>query len=211
LYLARIKLDPKRSTGMDQWSAMGKAVRRAVDPDPASDARVLWARTSPTTLVVSSDTAPAWGKVPGAVSAKIHPMPRFTEGEAIRWEFISAPTGQRESAEGERPRGKRVPLPEEEFEDWLDAKFGGAVRVTSVKWKHLGGRPARYHFTGTAEVRDSDALQELCLNGIGAGTATGAGLLLASPLPPQQDPSDASDEFDASDDSEESAGPGAGA
>lgn len=185
MYLARIKLDPKRSAGMDQWAAMGKAVRRAVDPDPASDARVLWARTSPATLVVSSDTAPAWGKVPGAVAATIHPMPRHPEGETIRWELISAPTGQRapeSGEEGARPRGKRVPLPEEEFEDWLDGKFGGAMRVTSAKWKHLGGRPARYHFTGTAEVRDSDALQELCLSGIGAGTATGAGLLLTAPL-----------------------------
>ncbi|MBB6122243.1 type I-E CRISPR-associated protein Cas6/Cse3/CasE [Nocardiopsis algeriensis] len=188
MYLARINLDPKRSTGMDQWAAMGRAVRRAVDPDPESDARVLWARTSPNTLVVSSDTAPAWGKVPGAVSAAIHPMPRYPEGETIRWELISAPTTQRRTEraeEGQRPRGKRVPLPEEEFENWLDGKFAGAVSVTAVKWKHLGGRPARYHFTGEAVVQDSEALHELCLKGIGAGTATGAGLLLASPLAPQ--------------------------
>jgi hypothetical protein len=190
LYLARIKLDPKRSAGMDQWAVMGRAVRRAVDPDPGSDARVLWARTSPNTLVVSSDTAPAWGKVPGAVSAAIHPMPRYAEGETVRWELITAPTAQRaaEPTDEEpqpRPRGKRVPLAEEEFEDWLDGKFAGALSVTSVRWKHLGGRPARYHFTGEAVVQDSEVLQELCLNGIGAGTATGAGLLLASPLAPQ--------------------------
>lgn len=191
MYLARIKLDPARSTGMDQWAAMGRAVRTAVDPDPESDARVLWARTSPSTLVVSSDTAPAWGKVPGAVSAVIQPMPRNPEGENVRWELITAPTAQRgtrsaeEGAQGARPRGKRVPLAEEEFEDWLAAKLAGALDVTSVKWKRLGGRPARYHFTGEAVVRDSDALQELCLNGIGAGTATGAGLLLVSPLAPR--------------------------
>ncbi|CAL9558248.1 hypothetical protein SUDANB121_04595 [Nocardiopsis dassonvillei] len=188
MYLARINLDPQRSTGMDQWEAMGRAVRRAVDPDPASDARVLWARTSPSTLVVSSDTAPAWGKIPGATSAAIHPMPRYTEGESIRWELITAPTAQRGAGDAEgspRPRGKRVPVPEEGFGDWLDAKLAGAVDVTSAKWKRLGGRPARYHFTGEAVVRDSDALQDLCLNGIGAGTATGAGLLLASPLAPQ--------------------------
>lgn len=184
LYLARINLDPKRSAGMDQWAAMGRAVRRAVDPDE-SGARVLWARTSPNTLVVSSDTAPAWGKVPGAVSADIHPMPRHPEGETVRWELITAPTGQRRAESGEeeqRPRGKRTPLAEEEFEDWLHGKFAGALDLTSVKWKRLGGRPARYHFTGEAVVRDSEALQELCLSGIGAGTATGAGLLLTSSI-----------------------------
>lgn len=188
MYLARVTLDPKRSTGMNQWAAMGRAVRRAVDPDPASDARVLWARTSPSTLVVSSDTAPAWGKIPGAISAAIHPMPRHSEGETLRWELITAPTTQRETGAAEEsphPRGKRVRLAEEEFEDWLDGKLASAVGVTSVKWKRLGGRPARYHFTGEAVVHDSEALQELCLNGIGAGTATGAGLLLTNPLAPR--------------------------
>lgn len=185
LYLSRISLDPKRSTSMDQWAVMGRAVRKAVDPEPDSDARVLWARTSPTTLVVSSDTAPAWGKVPGAFAASIQPMPRHPEGETIRWELISAPTARREAestAENPRSRGKRVPLPEEAFDDWLDEKLAGAARITMAKWKRLGGRPARYHFIGEAVVEDSEALQELCLNGIGAGTATGAGLLLASPL-----------------------------
>lgn len=188
MYLARINLDPARSTGMDQWAVMGQAVRKAVDPDPESDARVLWARTSPSTLVVSSDTAPAWGKVPGATSAAIHPLPRHPEGENVRWELITAPTAQRATGsaeEGARPRGKRVPLAEEEFEGWLADKFAGALDLASAKWKRLGGRPARYHFTGEAVVRDSDELQELCLTGIGAGTATGAGLLLVSPLAPR--------------------------
>lgn len=188
MYLARVTLDPQRSTGMDQWSAMGRAVRRAVDPDPESDARVLWARTSPSTLVISSDTAPAWGKVPGAVSAVIRPMSRCSEGETIRWELITAPTTQRETknaGESPRPRGKRVRLPEEEFEDWLAGKLEGAVGITSVKWKRLGGRPARYHFTGEAVVHDSEALHDMCLTGIGAGTATGAGLLLTSPRAPR--------------------------
>lgn len=185
MYLSRISLDPKRAVGMDQWAVMGKIVRRAVDPDPASDARVLWARISPTTLVVSSDTAPAWGKITGAYAASILPMTRYPEGETIRWELITAPTTQREAEPTEdnpKPRAKKVALPEAEFEAWLDLKLGDAVRVTSAKWKRLGGRPARFHFTGEAVVQDSEALQELSLNGIGAGTATGAGLLLASPL-----------------------------
>lgn len=188
LYLARIELDPQRSPGLDQWAAMGRAVRRAVDPDPAPDIRVLWARTSPTTLVVSSDTAPAWGKVPGAISATIRPMSRYPEGETIRWELITAPTTQSEAeptVEKPRPRSKKTPLPEEEFEDWLNHKLAEAVDITSVKWKRLGGRPARHHFTGEAVVLDSEALHELALKGIGAGTATGAGLLLTSPLAPK--------------------------
>ncbi|GHC74797.1 hypothetical protein GCM10007079_09350 [Nocardiopsis terrae] len=186
MYLSRVKLDPKRSAGMEQWAVMGRAVRRALDPDPDSDARVLWTRTSPTTLVISSDTAPAWGKIPGAVSAAILPMPRHPEGETIRWELVTAPTGQREAepaAEGQRPRGKKkTALPESEFEGWLDTKLAEAVHITSAKWKRLGGRPARYHFIGEAVVQDSEALQEISLRGIGAGTATGAGLLLTSPL-----------------------------
>ncbi len=185
MYLSRISLDPKRAVGMDQWAVMGKIVRRSVDPDPESDARVLWARTSPTTLVVSSDTAPAWGKITGAYAASILPMTRHPEGESIRWELITAPTTQRETQPTEdapRPRVKKVALPESEFDHWLDLKMGDALHVTAAKWKRLGGRPARYHFTGEAIVRDSEALQELSLSGIGAGTATGAGLLMASPL-----------------------------
>jgi hypothetical protein len=188
LYLSRVSLDPKRAVGMDQWAVMGKIVRKAVDPDTASDARVLWARTSPTTLVISSDTAPAWGKITGAYAASILPMTRHPEGETIRWELIAAPTTQREARPTEddpKPRGKKVALPESEFEEWLDLKLGDAARVTSARWKRLGGRPARFHFTGEAVVQDSEALQELSLNGIGAGTATGAGLLLASPLETQ--------------------------
>ena len=186
MYLARISLNSKRSTPMEQWATMGRAVRQAVDPDPDSDARVLWARVSPTTLVVSSDTAPAWGKIPGAYAATMQPPPRHTEGETIRWELIAAPTGQRgaePTAEDPRPRGKRVALEESEFEEWLRAKTAGALRVTSARWKRLGGRPARYHFTGEAVVEDSEALQELCLGGIGAGLSTGAGLLLTSTAP----------------------------
>ena len=183
MYLSRISLDPKRSTGMDQWAVMGRAVRKAVDPD--SDARVLWARTSPTTLVISSDTAPKWGKITGAYTANIQPMSRHPEGETIRWELITAPTAQREvepTAEKPNPRAKKVALPEEEFDDWLDHKLAGAAQITVAKWKRLGGRPARFHFIGEAVVEDSEALHELCLNGIGAGTATGAGLLLVSPV-----------------------------
>ncbi|GAA1090965.1 type I-E CRISPR-associated protein Cas6/Cse3/CasE [Nocardiopsis metallicus] len=188
MYLSRISLDPQRSIGMDQWAVMGRAVRKAVDPDPESDARVLWARLSPTTLVISSDTAPAWGKVSGAKSASILPMTRHPEGEAVRWELITAPTAQREAEpteENPRPRAKKVALPESEFDAWLDLKLGEALRVTAAKWKRLGGRPARFHFIGEAIVQDSEALQELSLKGIGAGTATGAGLLLTSPLEDQ--------------------------
>ena len=185
MYLSRISLDPQRSVGMDQWAVMGRAVRRAVDPDPGSDARVLWARLSPTMLVVSSDTAPAWGKVPGAQSASILPMTRHPEGETVRWELITAPTAQRgaePTRENPRPKARKVALPEAEFDAWLDRKLGEAVRVTAAKWKRLGGRPARFHFTGEAVVQDGEALQELSLKGIVAGTATGAGLLLTSPL-----------------------------
>ncbi|MEU3017411.1 MULTISPECIES: type I-E CRISPR-associated protein Cas6/Cse3/CasE [unclassified Nocardiopsis] len=185
MYLSRISLDPKRSAGMEQWAVMGRAIRRALDPDPEAEARLLWVRLSPTMLVVSSDTAPAWGKIPGAVSASIQPSVRHTEGETVRWELVTAPTAQRETApaeEGGKPRSKKVALPEEEFRSWLDAKLGEALQVTSAQWKRLGGRPARHHFTGEAVVRDGEALQELALNGIGGGTATGAGLLLTSPL-----------------------------
>lgn len=185
MYLSRISLDPERTPGMEQWAVMGRAVRKAVDPDPDSDPRVLWARVSPTILVISSDTAPAWGKIPGALSVTYLPMPRYGEGETIRWELITAPTGQKQmepTSEKSQTRGKRVPLPESEFDDWLDRKLADALQIESVTWKHLGGRPARYHFTGTAIVKDSDELQDLSLDGIGAGIATGAGLLLTSPL-----------------------------
>ncbi|WP_049579204.1 type I-E CRISPR-associated protein Cas6/Cse3/CasE [Nocardiopsis sp. SBT366] len=185
MYLSRISLNPQRSAGMDQWAVMSKAVRRALAPAPGTEARVLWTRLSPTMLVVSSDTAPAWGKIPGAVSASIQPMTRHVEGETVRWELVTAPTAQREvapSEEGGKPRSKKVALPEEKFEAWLDQKLGEALQVTAAEWKRLGGRPARHHFTGEAVVRDSEALQELALNGVGGGTATGAGLLLTSPL-----------------------------
>ncbi|GHD26228.1 type I-E CRISPR-associated protein Cas6/Cse3/CasE [Nocardiopsis kunsanensis] len=186
MYLSRVSLDPERTPGMEQWAVMGRAVRKAVDPDPGSDPRVLWARLSPTSLVISSDTAPAWGRIPGALSVTYLPLPRYGEGETVRWELITAPTGRKQDGAGsEKPRGKRVPLPESAFEDWLEHKLGDALQVESASWKRLGGRPARYHFTGTAVVTDSDELQDLSLDGVGAGIATGAGLLLTNPLAPR--------------------------
>lgn len=175
LYLTNIRLDPYRATGMQEWTVMGKAVRGAVEPDPEAKARVLWARLAPDMLLVSSDTAPAWGKLPGAVSATFHPMPLHRAGETVEWELISAPT-ERRGEDGKS--GKRVPVPESGFEAWLDRRLDGALEVTSVGWKHLGGRPARYHFDGLARVVDGERLRELSLKGIGAGLQTGAGLLL---------------------------------
>ncbi|MBR8741187.1 type I-E CRISPR-associated protein Cas6/Cse3/CasE [Nocardiopsis sp. MG754419] len=175
MYLTNIVLDPERAPGMQEWTVMGRAVRGAVDPDPASKARVLWSRLSPDMLLVSSDTAPAWGKVPGAVSSTFHPLPLHEEGETVEWELITAPTERR----GEDGRsGKRVPVAEPGFHAWLDGRLAGAMDVTSVEWRRLGGRPARYHFEGLATVVDGERLRELSLQGIGAGLQTGAGLLL---------------------------------
>ena len=179
MYLTNISLDPKRATGMQEWTVMGRAVRGAVDPDPESRTRALWARLSPSMLLVSSDTAPAWGKVPGAISATFHDLPLHAEGERVEWELITAPTQRREAPDGSaRKGGKRVPVPESGFEEWLDGRLAGALEITSVGWKRLGGRPARYHFDGLATVADGEALRELSLKGIGAGLDTGAGLLL---------------------------------
>lgn len=158
---------------------MGRAVAGAVDPDPESRARVLWARLSPSMLLVSSDTAPAWGKVPGAVSAAFHDLPQHPTGESVEWELIAAPTRRRDEGTGSsRKGGKRVPVPESGFQEWLDQKVAGSLEVTSLDWKRLGGRPARYHFSGLATVVDGDRLRELSLRGIGTGLKTGAGLLL---------------------------------
>lgn len=177
MYLTNISLDPERATGMQEWTVMGRAVAGAVDPE--SKARVLWARLAPNMLLVSSDTAPAWGKVPGAISATFHDLPLHAAGERVEWELIAAPTRRREAGpDSSRKAGKRVPVPESGFEEWLDQKLAGALEVTSVGWKHLGGRPARYHFSGLATVVDGDTLRELSLRGIGTGLKTGAGLLL---------------------------------
>ncbi|MDE3721881.1 type I-E CRISPR-associated protein Cas6/Cse3/CasE [Nocardiopsis sp. N85] len=182
MHLARISLNTRRAPRMDQWATMGAAVRDALGADAAgSDVRLLWARTSPTTLIISCDSAPHWEAIPGAVAGTVQPLPRHTEGEVIRWELITAPTTQREATptdDDPNPRSKRVPLAEDGFREWLDQKLADAAQITSVRWKRLGGRPARYHFVGEAVVRDSDALQDLCLDGIGAGKGTGAGLLL---------------------------------
>ncbi|SIO87366.1 type I-E CRISPR-associated protein Cas6/Cse3/CasE [Nocardiopsis sp. JB363] len=177
MYLTNIRLDPYRATGMQEWTVMGKAVRSSVDPapDPESKARVLWARLAPDMLLVSSDTAPAWGKLPGAITATFHPMPLHEAGERIEWELITAPT-ERRGEDGKS--GKRVPVPESGFEAWLEQRLEGVMEVTSVGWKRLGGRPARFHFDGIATVVDGERLRELSLRGIGAGLQTGAGLLL---------------------------------
>lgn len=179
MYLTNISLDPKRATGMQEWTVMGRAVRSAVDPDPRSRTRALWARLSPSMLLVSSDAAPAWGKIPGAIAATFHDLPLHTEGERVEWELITAPTQRRAAPDDpSRKSGKRVPVPESEFQEWLDQRLAGALKVTSAEWKRLGGRPARYHFDGLATVVDGEALRELSLKGLGAGLDTGAGLLL---------------------------------
>lgn len=155
--------------------------------------RILWAHPQHARIVIRSAEPPDWGAFPGATGAAAAPgVTTPTQGDTVSWALIANPSKAIPTpigADGTRPRGRRVALPEDEVSDWARRKLADALDVTSLNADRLaparGHKPdgtritlARYALAGTATVADPEALAELQTRGVGAGKAFGCGLLI---------------------------------
>lgn len=150
--------------------------------------RFLWSLPEPRTLVMQHNKPVHWPKVMPGVISRTHTTEVSTPptGVPIQWALIANPT--KSKSRGEGVRGKRVPLPPEEWKAWVARKLDGAINVRDVDATLMpvarGKKPDRmvHHqrvlYTGTGTVANQTALAALQRDGIGAGKAYGCGLLI---------------------------------
>lgn len=150
--------------------------------------RFLWSLPDPHTLVVQHEAPIHWPEALPGVIARTHTVDVSTPmtGVPIRWAVIANPT--KCVSRGKGVRGKRVPLPPEEWKTWVARKLDGAVNLREVDATLMpvarGKKPDRmvHHqrvlFTGTGTVTNQAALSALQRDGIGAGKAYGCGLMI---------------------------------
>jgi len=139
----------------------------------------LWALPLPGLMVIATE-APTLHKDRDVAS--IHTTPYnldHARGDTVGFSLIACPTRMTGATR------KRHTLPAEEQVPWLERKTADALTLTHVHRDHLGPRRAKHgathvwvQFSGTATVKDPDALRALAREGIGTGKAHGAGLLL---------------------------------
>lgn len=151
------------------------------------DQRGLWAIPDPRTLIIRHPDPITWHTAMEGVIAHSHTVvaPTHQDGERISWALIANPT-KAEPVRGRR--GTIRPLPPEAWADWMDRKLAPAMIIDSIEHQPMrtaiGIKPdrkithRRVCFTGTATVRDADALTTLADTGIGRGKAYGCGLLV---------------------------------
>lgn len=150
--------------------------------------RFLWALPEPRTLVVQHEEAVHWPDVMPGVVARTHTTDVSTPptGVPIQWALIANPT--KSVSRGEGVRGKRIPLPPEEWKAWVARKLNGAINLHAVDATLMsvarGQKPDRMTFhrrvlyTGTGTVANRAALARLQHDGVGPGKAYGCGLLI---------------------------------
>lgn len=149
--------------------------------------RFLWSLPESRTLVVQHEEPVHWpGVMPGVV-ARTHTTTVDTPitGAPVTWALIANPT---KSQFRPGQRGKRVPLPPEEWKAWAGRKLDGAINLHEVDATLMpvarGNRHEMtiYHrrvlYTGTGTVANQQALAGLQRDGVGAGKAYGCGLLI---------------------------------
>ncbi len=164
-------------------------------------------------ILVQSSISPDWGYAfhnAGCLLAalpQVKPFdPDFSAGEKLRFRLVANPTRKATTNEANgRRKGKRFPVPPDEFYQWLDDKCQrpgknaeptgfslvkdsvvvqpGFVRVN----KDRDGRgqllrSARYD--GVLRVEDPEQLKKTLWRGIGPGKAFGFGLLSLGRMPP---------------------------
>lgn len=116
--------------------------------------------------------------------------PSFAKGQLLRFRLAANPT-KKIDVDGKRPNGKRVPVPVEQFRQWLigRAEAGGfaleadalTMQPGYVYWKKprqkKGQQLRSVRYEGLLRVLDPDRLREALLSGIGPAKAFGFGLL----------------------------------
>lgn len=149
--------------------------------------RFLWSLPQGRTLVVQHEEPVHWpGVMPGVV-ARTHTTTVDTPitGAPVTWALIANPT---KSQFRPGKRGKRVPLPPEEWKAWVGRKLDGAINLHEVDATLMPVARGKRHemtiyhrrvlYTGTGTVANQQALAGLQRDGVGAGKAYGCGLLI---------------------------------
>lgn len=129
--------------------------------------------------------------------------PCFSKDQRLRFRLMANPTRRlsRHSPDArEESIGKRVPVPTDQFVDWLvrQAESGGFSIEPDATTFHSGyvyinkdGKGQRLRsvlFDGFLQVADSDAFRQTLSRGIGSGKAFGFGLLLVAPADTEGSP-----------------------
>lgn len=127
--------------------------------------------------------------------------PRFSKGEYYRFRFTANPTRRlsKHSPDAKQESiGKRVPVPPDQFVDWLErqaetAGFSINNDFTTIQSSYIymnkgykdknsnGQHLLSVLFNGLLQVTDPDAFRETVVSGIGSGKAFGFGLLSITP------------------------------
>lgn len=185
--ITHIALNKQKALPPQNLTDMGNVVYEAVDADPNTP-RILWARTSPEALVISSDVSPEWDLIPGAVRATME-RPDYHNGQRIHWSATVAPVrtvSPRSSSGKAIGKGKKIPLIDRrEVEEWTQKKLvsvveiHGRMRVQQLPRPH--NAPLMWHVSGSAKVIDGIGLAALQAAGIGRQKSRGCGLLIITP------------------------------
>lgn len=228
-FLSRLILEPRSREVQRDLSDAQRLHRRVMSgfPDVGESARkalgVLFrVESGPqgVTLLVQSQAAPEWSKLPdgylatdwfggqpAAVTGLDGLLARCVAGAELRFRLRANPTrciDSKSGPDGEKRRGKRVPLRKEESRlDWLRRKAGmSGFEVVEV---HGGGAPVLdamqreptvvrgrretglvtiegVLFEGRLRVVDAQAFRAALVDGVGRGRAYGFGLLSVAPL-----------------------------
>lgn len=148
----------------------------------------LWSLPDRNSMVVQHDEPVHWPTVMPGVITRTHTTPADTPitGAPVKWAIIANPVKAVKQARGKR--GKRTPLPPDEWKTWIERKLDGAVNIHTVDATLMPvGRGKRhgmtlYHqrvmYLGAGTVASQSHLAELQRSGIGPGKAYGCGLLI---------------------------------
>lgn len=149
--------------------------------------RFLWSLPDPRTLVVQHDEPVHWPDVMTGVISRTHTTTTSTPitGAPIQWAMIANPT---KATRIKGQRGKRTPLPPEEWKTWVARKLDGAINIHTIDTTRMPIARGKRHtmtvthqrvmYLGTGTVANRQALADLQRDGVGPGKAYGCGLLL---------------------------------
>ncbi len=121
-------------------------------------------------------------------------QPAYSSGQRLRFRLVANPTKKvdtKSSADGKRNNGRRVPLPADQFNEWLvrrSEKSGFTVNQDSLvaqrgfvyvnkKPQDKGQSLVSVRYEGTLQVADYERFHQTLIQGIGPAKAFGFGLL----------------------------------
>lgn len=160
------------------------------DSSPRQSARLLWAMTKPTELLVSTDLELSPTTEISITPTNLNP-PELGKTYLLRTTIEASYTPATWVPEEiwnqkDRPNihGKRVPVPQEKFEQWLDDKLNRAgFSKSKIESFSLYRMPVRKHtfpvadITAVVSVHDNESALKAYADGLGRGKNFSCGLL----------------------------------